>query len=209
MDLLNLLLSSMTTQSSVDSVKAKTGLSSKQIKMLIAIALPILLKYLTKNASSESGASSLLSALGQHKTEKPMATQIKEADEVDGDKILGHIFGSNQKEVTQQIAKESGIDAKDVAKVLAVLAPALLGGVSSATSHASNQKQQGINLADGIDMTDVIGLLGGLSQKPQQTQQTSTTADLLSALLGGQSKPQPTQQDNGAALMSALLSMMK
>ena len=52
MNLLGLLLGSMTSQSSVGEVAGKTGLSEKQIKQLMLIAIPILFKFLTKNASS-------------------------------------------------------------------------------------------------------------------------------------------------------------
>ena len=205
MDLLSLLLKAMTSQSSVNNVSKKTGLSSSQISKLLIIAIPILLRYLTKNASSQNGASSLLGALTQHKTEKPVSTQIKEADTVDGDKIIGHILGGNQKEVTNSIAKETGVDAKDVAKVLAIIAPALLGTLSNATTHAKEQKQQGIDLSDGIDMSDILGLVSGVAQQ-QKPAQSSSTADLLGALLSGASGK---KEDNGAALLGSLLSMMK
>ena len=64
MNLLQLLLGAMTSQSSVGSVSGKTGLSDKQIKKLMALAIPLLLKYMTKNASSGNGAGGMLQSLG-------------------------------------------------------------------------------------------------------------------------------------------------
>ena len=48
------------------------------------LALPILIKYMTKNASSGDGALSLLGALSQHKNNNSMDLQLKDADEDDG-----------------------------------------------------------------------------------------------------------------------------
>ena len=84
MNLLQLLLGAMTTQSSVGSVSGKTGLSNKQIQKLMMLAIPLLLKYMTGNAtSSGSGALSLLGALSQHTNKKDMAQQLNDADEDD------------------------------------------------------------------------------------------------------------------------------
>ena len=66
MNLLGLLLSAMTSQASVGQVSGKTGLSEKQIKKLMMIAIPLLIRYMTQNASSNNGAQSLLGALMQH-----------------------------------------------------------------------------------------------------------------------------------------------
>ena len=80
MNLLSLLLGSMTQSSSVDSLSGKTGISSAAVKQLLMLALPILLKSLTQNASSKEGAQSLLGALAQHKNDMPMADQLSNAD---------------------------------------------------------------------------------------------------------------------------------
>ena len=64
MNLIEMLLGSMTSDSSVDALAKKTGGSNKQMYALIIAAIPILIKFLTKNAKKEEGASSLLSALG-------------------------------------------------------------------------------------------------------------------------------------------------
>ena len=66
MNLLGLLMAAMTTKNALGQIAKKTGLSEKQIKKLMLIAIPILIKYLTKNASSGDGAHSLLGALAQH-----------------------------------------------------------------------------------------------------------------------------------------------
>ena len=134
MDLLQLLLGSMTNQSSVGSVSGKTGLSDKQVKKLMALAIPLLIKYMTKNASSGNGAQSLLGALAQHTSQKDMADQLGDADEEDGGKIISHILGSNQSQVTQDLSAQTGLDSSQISQVLAIMAPALMSGVSNAAS---------------------------------------------------------------------------
>ena len=47
MNLLQLLMGAMTSQSSVGSVSGKTGLSNKQVQQLMLLAIPLLLKYMT------------------------------------------------------------------------------------------------------------------------------------------------------------------
>ena len=51
MNLLSILLAVMTSKAALGQVSGKTGLSQKQIKKLMMIAIPILIKYMTKNAS--------------------------------------------------------------------------------------------------------------------------------------------------------------
>ena len=101
MNLLGLLMAAMTTKNALGQIAKKTGLSEKQIKKLMLIAIPILIKYLTKNASSGDGAHSLLGALAQHSNKEDMGIQLKDADEKDGHKIIGHILGKKEETVTQ------------------------------------------------------------------------------------------------------------
>ena len=112
MNLLGMLLKAMTAKAALQQIAKKTGLSEKQIKRLIMIATPLLIKFMTQNASSGDGASSLLGALMQHTSKKEMEQQLKEADESDGKKILGHIFGKKEPEVTQTLSAQSGLTAE-------------------------------------------------------------------------------------------------
>ena len=45
MNLLGLLMAAMTTKNALGQIAKKTGLSEKQIKKLMLIAIPILIKY--------------------------------------------------------------------------------------------------------------------------------------------------------------------
>lgn len=203
--LLQLLLKSFTQQSSIDAAEKKTGISGRQILTILSYALPLIIKFMTKNASSQTGAQSLLGALTQHTNKKAMPVQIAEADQADGIKILGHIFGNQQNDAYAQIAQQSGASTADVSNVLSSLAPALLSSLSSvttATANAQQAKKPGVDLSDGLDVSDIVGIF--------QSSQTSGVTGLLSSLLGG--KVDTTTQeaaDDGTALLSSLLSFMK
>lgn len=178
MNLLSLLLGSMTTQSSVHSLEQKTDVSGALIRKLLPLAIPILIKALTQNASSQGGALSLLGALSQHKSTQTMDNQIKEADTQDGEKILGHILGSNYSNVVGQLAGQTGMSNDQVSSVLNNIAPALMSGVSAAnTSQAAKPAQ-----SSGLDLGDLLGMFGGA---PVQQEQDDNSNDLTgTALLG-------------------------
>ena len=186
MNLLGLLLSAMTTQSSLGQISGKTGLSEKQVKKLLMIAVPILIKYLTRNASSGSGAQSLLGALAQHKNRKEMDLQLKEADEKDGGKIINHILGNNKTEVTQNLSAQSGLTQEQVNQILAIMAPAILSGVSQATNDAAVSPQSAaptisLGSTPGI-FSALLGSAAASSKEEEQNEAINGTA-LLQALL--------------------------
>ena len=221
MDLLTLLLKTMTSNSSVNSMKKKSGATASQIKFLIALALPLIIKYLRKNASSQQGASSLLGALTQHTNTNSISQQIANADTNDGNAILGHIFGKDYGNVTSNLSQQSGMSASQVQSVLSSLAPSLMSGLSAATSAASQQQAAGkVDLSDGVDLSDLMALFGGKTQQKPQAQKPQQAAGLggmLDALLGAgttQQKPQaqkPQQAQNAALGMddvSALLNLL-
>jgi hypothetical protein len=147
MNLLSLLASTMLSQSSVNSVSGKTGLSSKQIQRLVMLALPILIKYMTQNASSGDGALSLLGALSQHKNNNSMDLQLKDADEADGAKIIHHILGKKENAVTQDLSAQTGLGTDQIHQVLSILAPGLMSGVSNAAEANAAQAAQAAQAA--------------------------------------------------------------
>ena len=223
MNLLSLLLSSLLTDSSVSALAKKTGLSAAALKKLIPLAVPLLLKFLTSNASSESGALSLLGALSQHTNQKALSDQINEADTEDGGKIIGHIFGNQSDVVTNRLAQQSGMSERDVNSALAGIAPALMSGLSAANHTVSAAPK--VDLSDGIDLSDLLGMFAGAQSVQQVPQGQSYGGGLLSGLLGGSSSglgdlfgsmlgssaQQASQENdfNGTQLLSLLSSMTR
>ncbi|MBQ1287003.1 MAG: DUF937 domain-containing protein [Erysipelotrichaceae bacterium] len=226
MNLLQLLLGSLTSNESVNATSKKTGVSSNSISKLMMMAVPLLITYLTKNASKKEGATSLLGALTQHNSTQTVSQQISNADSTDGAKIIAHILGSDQKSVISSLAKETGLTQKEVNSVLNAIAPSLLNSLGTATNATAAKPQSNkVDLSDGIDLSDIAGLLGGgsvsnvnnnpaagllgslLGGSAQQQSSSNTGLDLLGSLLGG-NKP-TAQQSNGTELLGLLTGLLK
>ena len=197
MNLLGILLKAMLSEGALKALAKKTGLNSKQLKKILPLAVPLLLKMLTKNASDKDGALSLLGALTQHTSKKPMAQQLEEADQDDGAKIIGHILGKDSQSSLLSLSSQSGLSQQQVSSVLSGIAPALLSGLSAATSSAGSSAGK-VDLSDGLDLSDVVAMLGGAKPEP---------VSLLGSLFG-KKKPVKEEKDaglNGATLLQLLL----
>ncbi|MBR7074851.1 MAG: DUF937 domain-containing protein [Oscillospiraceae bacterium] len=201
MNLLSVLFKALLSKEAIKALTKKTGLDGKSLKKLLPLAIPVLMKMLTKNASSEAGASSLLAALTQHTGKKPAAEQIAEADTDDGDKIIGHIFGNKKKEELQALSAQSGLSENQVSSVLSGIAPTLLTTLSAATQSAKPASAGKVDLSDGLDLSDVMAMLGGA--RP-------SASDLLGSLFGGkEAKEEKDSAINGVSLLNSLLAMKK
>ena len=198
MNLLGILLKALLSEGALKALAKKTGLGPKQLKKLLPLAVPLLIKMLTKNASEKDGALSLLGALTQHTSKKSMEEQIEEADTEDGGKIIGHILGKEKDQSLLTLSNQSGLSQQQVSSVLSGIAPALLSGLSMAAGGGNSGK---VDLSDGLDLGEVLVLLsGGSAPKPQPK------PSLLGSLFG--KKPAKEETDvalNGAALLQALL----
>ncbi len=196
MNLLGILLKALLSEGALKALAKKTGLGPKQLKKILPLAVPLLIKMLTKNASEKDGALSLLGALTQHTSRKSMEQQIEEADTEDGGKIIGHILGKEKDQSLLSLSNQSGLSQQEVSSVLSGIAPALLSGLSMATAGSGK-----VDLSDGLDLGEVLTLLsGGSAPQPQPK------PSLLGSLFG--KKPPKEEKDvalNGAALLQALL----
>ena len=201
MNLLSVLFKALLSEEAIKALAKKTGLEGKQLTKLLPLAIPVLMKMLTRNASSESGASSLLTALTQHTGKASAAQQIAEADTEDGEKIIGHILGSKKEEELQALSAQSGLSEHEVSSALSGIAPTLLTTLSAATQSAKPASAGKVDLSDGLDLGDVMAMLGGA--KP-------SASDLLGGLFGGRTaKDEKDSAINGASLLNSLLAMKR
>lgn len=168
MDIQKIIVDTIAATPAVEAIAKKTGLKKSQVKAIIKAALPVLMAAMAKNASTKEGAKSLADATKKHKSAKSVEAQLNDADTEDGAKIIQHILGGNKAKVEKAVAEESGADAADVAKVLATFAPAMLGSMADSPVEEKMKgievakALKGVDLSDGIDAKDVMGVLGRL-----------------------------------------------
>lgn len=203
MNLLNFLMDSMSSDSSVDALAKKSGTTKKQTSSLLSLALPILIKYLTQNASSQGGALSLSNALTQHTDTSSMMQQFSNADQQDGNAIISHILGSDSGNVVNSLAQQTGMGNDQVISLLGNMAPGMMSGLSAATTSAQQNQQQ----AGSFDFTDLMGAFGGASAAPS----AGGFGSLFGSLFGGGGSNAGTlnSSNDGTDLLSSLLGMLK
>ena len=137
MDLLDLLKATGGGKS-VGNLADSLGLGSADTSKLIASLAPALMGGLTKKAAG-GGLDGLRSALqkgGHDRYIDNPDLMGAEDTRIDGNKILGHIFGS--KEVSRQVAataeSDTGISASLIKKALPLLATLAMGAMNKKSS---------------------------------------------------------------------------
>ena len=200
MNLLNVLLKVLLADTAISALSGKTGLSSSSLKKLLPLAIPLLLRYMTNNASSQSGALSLLGALAQHGVARSADEMLAEADTEDGGKIVKHILGDDETRAVQTLAAETDMSSGEVTRALNGLAPVLLAVLASAMFSANNQSSQSASAQGGaLDLSNLLNVFGGASA------QQSAGTSLLGSLLGGGSSASSASSSLGGSLLNSLL----
>jgi hypothetical protein len=191
------LLNSDLGKTIVSGVSGQTGQSTDKTGNLLSMAMPVLMQAMRRNAATPQGADGLLGALnGKHDGSildnlgDLFNGGVDQNVMDDGGKILGHVLGGSQQNVTNALSSKSGIDAGSVAQILKVAAPILMGVLGK------QQRQQQVSNQNGLE-----GLLGGLlkGNSPQQEQSFlesildadgdgSVIDDVAGMVLGGDKK---------------------
>ena len=199
-NLLNQLLTKDTIAQLAKGTKADEG----QVESLLTSALPVLMQNMANNASTKEGKDSLAKALSQHaaKTNTTnVTTLLKQADTNDGEKILGHLLGGSKNDITDALAAKSGLSSKNTLMLLATLAPVLMGLVG-------NEKEKSAKKDDGLDLGDLISVMGGLSGTGKKKSCGIDLLDLAGDLLADDSsskKKKKKSSDNTAEVVGDLL----
>ena len=173
MDITNI-LGALTGNDAVSTIAEKFNIDSNQVSSVITNALPSFLGAMQKNASTEGGAAALAKALGDHAGDAGnIINNLKGADLIDGNKILGHIFGGNLSSVISGISQKSGVASNGVSNILAAIAPSILALLGK------GQQGVGKNMA----LAGMLGaILGGSSNS------SNSNSGGLGSILGGLGK---------------------
>lgn len=141
MDLIDLLVKSGAGKS-VSQLAGAIGLGESQAGDLIGALAPAMMRGIQKQTESGSSLAGLEKALagGNHQRyiEQPDLMQSESTRE-DGNKILGHIFGSKDvsRNVAAQAAEQTGIDTSIIKKALPLLAGLAMAALSKKTGGST------------------------------------------------------------------------
>src|SRR5687767_4769449 len=147
----------------IEQISQNVGAEPSAVNTAIQAALPMILGSLANNAATPQGAESLNTALEQDHDGSVLdnlgglgslifgsGQAAAPPRQADAGGILGHILGGNQAPVVEEARSRSGLDAGQVAQVLMMLAPIIMG-------YLGRQKQE-----QGVGPDQLGGLLGGL-----------------------------------------------
>ena len=160
----------------------------------VALALPMLVGGLARNAATDQGAAALDQALTRdHDGSLLDAPDRAVADPMafGGGGILGHIFGQRQAPVEQGVAKATGLDAQKAGKLLMILAPIVMAALARArTGQGATNASAGSVLQREQSSLErqVPGGLGGLASildRDGDGQIADDIANLAAGKLGG------------------------
>ena len=180
----------------INEIGRAVGLDSGDVSKVLAGAMPAILAGLTRNSSSNSGAAGLLGALDRDHDgsilDDVMGYLGGGGDLGAGAGILGHVLGGRQANVEQAISKSSGVDMASVSKILAMVAPLLMGALGKA------KREQGL---------DAAGLAAALGQQERAARKVSPSAvDMFSRMLDsdGDGDPMDDIVKMGSGLLGGL-----
>lgn len=181
MNLLDMIMSAQ-NGGLVKQMADRLQLDEGQARSAVGALVPALSKGISNNAGNSQGLDDLIGALtrGDHSRyiDEPTAV-TDQAAVVDGNGILGHIFGSKDvsRQVASRAAEASGVDDGILKQMLPMLASAAMGAMAKqgfgdgTANRLAGAQGDGIGglLAgfldadkDGSVLDDVLGLAGKL-----------------------------------------------
>ena len=117
----------------VSQISQQIGVDEDKAQQAVGMALPLIVGALNRNASSASGAEALTGALERDHDgsilENLSGAVTRQETLADGSAILQHVLGDRQSKVTNQVGKATGMDADQITKIFAMLAPIVLGAL--------------------------------------------------------------------------------
>ena len=162
----------------IDQIASAIGADRSQTQTAVSAALPAILAALNQNTNTSTGASALSSALDRDHDGSLLdhlggflGGQLS-GKQADAGGILGHILGGKQPQVEQGVAQASGLDMRQVAKLLPILAPIVMAALG-------RRKRQA-----GLDDAGLSGILAEDSVRARDAA-PSGAMGALEAILGG------------------------
>lgn len=134
----------------LDQLGKQAGINSSDISGAVQAALPAILGGLNKNTNQGGGAAALSKALEKDHDGSILDNLGGLMDNPEllgqGQKILGHIFGQKQNNVSRGLGQASNVSSGSMSQLLAMLAPVVMGMLGK-------QQRQGALDADSLSKT--------------------------------------------------------
>ena len=115
----------------IQQMSGAVGANPAATSDAVSLALPAILGGLSQNAAQPQGAAALDTALNAHDGSilDNLGGLLGGAGGAGGigGAILGHIFGGRRGDVEQGIGRSTGLDAGQVARLMAMIAPIVMG----------------------------------------------------------------------------------
>ncbi|QNA91794.1 MULTISPECIES: DUF937 domain-containing protein [unclassified Microbacterium] len=186
-------LDDILAQVPIDDIAEKLGVSRDEAKVAVEQGGAVLLGGLAKNAETEEGSAAIQNALKKH-SGTTGAAKVDDIDQADGGKIVAHILGSKEKQVTKELTESKATPGIDFGKLLPILAPIVMGLIANASKDKTSKAETGGESSGGIG--DVIGgILGGGNGGS-----SGGIGDVIGGLLGGGSSSSGGGIDLGGIL---------
>lgn len=160
----------------VDHIAHQLGASKEQTENAIGMALPTLLGAVARKADDERDMAQLEQDLGDHDGsvfddlgatlgQAPASPGIQAFG--GGGDLLGNILGGRQGRVEQGLGQASGLNSSQVASLLGMLAPLVMGAIG--------KKKR----ADNMDVGGLTGMLRGEKENLERQASGGLLAGLL------------------------------
>jgi hypothetical protein len=158
--------------SAAPTISQRFGISETTANTAIQIAVPLMVTALARKASQPEEAQSLHQAIANDHDGSifdNLTGYLGNPQSANGAGILGHVFGSQQPAIQNNLAQATGMDQSAAGGLLETLAPLVMGSLGQA------QQQNGL---------DASGLSNFLNVQEQEAQATAPDAmSVLSSML--------------------------
>ena len=158
--------------SAASTIAQRFGISETTANAAVQIGVPLILAALARNASQPQEAENLHKAVANDHDGSifdNLMGYLRNPQSANGAGILGHVFGSQQPAVENNLAQATGLDQSSAGGLLETLAPLVMGSLSKA------QQENGL---------DANGLSNLLKNQQQEAQDNAPDAmSMLSSML--------------------------
>ena len=161
----------------IQQISQQLGTDPNTTQQAVNAALPAIVGGLASTAQQPGGASNIQQLLGSHSgILGSLGSLIGAGGSADGG-ILGQVLGRHEADVNQGVQQASGLDSDRTKKLLAILAPIVIGALAKrAMSHGAAQH-------DPNQLNDVLRQDAAHAQEQAQAQGQKHIGGLLGKML--------------------------